>query len=144
MSGASVARKARRVAASAYDRHQADMIVAETNYGGAMVQQTINVARPRTPFKAVTASRGKAVRAEPFSGLYEQGKVRHAGKFDRLEDEMCAMTTHGFVGEGSPNRLDALVWAITELFPAVTRKERPANRAPRIVEPYRGEAAWMA
>jgi len=77
-----------RVATSAFDRHAADVVVGEVNYGGAMVQQTILVARPRTPFKAVTASRGKHVRAEPFSALYEQGKVRHAGQFRELEDEL--------------------------------------------------------
>lgn len=109
-----------RVAASAYDRHQADMIVAETNYGGAMVQQTINVARPRTPFKAVTASRGKAVRAEPFSGLYEQGKVRHVGLFADLEEELTAFSTIGYTGAASPNRADALIWALASIFPALT------------------------
>ena len=133
-----------RVVGSMYDRHAADIVVGEANFGGAMVKHTIQVSRPGTPYKAVSAARGKVIRAEPISALYEQGKVRHAGKFDRLEDEMCAMTTHGFVGEGSPNRVDALVWALTELFPAVTRKERPVSKAPRYAEPYRGEAAWMA
>jgi phage terminase large subunit-like protein len=66
---------------SAYDRHAADIVVGEANYGGAMVGHVIQTARPRTPFKLVTATRGKAVRAEPFSALYENGKVRHAGRF---------------------------------------------------------------
>lgn len=110
-----------RVVTSAFDRHQADCVVAETNYGGAMVQQTIQVARPRTPFKQVTASRGKHVRAEPFSALYEQGKVRHAGRFVELEDELAGFSTTGYTGTGSPNRADALVWGLAELFPAITK-----------------------
>lgn len=109
-----------RVATSAFDRHQADCVVAETNYGGAMVQQTINVARPRTPFKAVTASRGKHVRAEPFSALYEAGKVRHVGMFAELEEELTAFSTSGYTGGSSPNRADALIWALAALFPALT------------------------
>lgn len=110
-----------RVVTSAFDRHQADCVVGETNYGGAMVQQTIQVARPRTPFKKVTASRGKHVRAEPFSALYEQGKVRHAGRFVELEDELAGFSTTGYTGTGSPNRADALVWGLAELFPAITK-----------------------
>jgi hypothetical protein len=132
-----------RVVGTAFDRHAADLVVGEANFGGAMVKHTIQVSRPGTPYKPVNAARGKVVRAEPISALYEQGKVKHAGRFDRLEDEMCAMTTHGYSGEGSPNRVDALVWALTELFPAVTRKDRPVTKQ-RTYEPYRGEAAWMA
>ena len=113
-----------RVATTAFDRHQADVIVGETNYGGAMVKQTIAVARPRTPFKQVTASRGKAVRAEPFSALYEQGKVRHVGYFRDLEDELTAFSTIGYTGTGSPNRADALIWALAELFPGLVRSEK--------------------
>ena len=113
-----------RVATSAFDRHQADCVVGETNYGGAMVQQTITVARPRTPFKKVTATRGKVVRAEPFSALYEQGKVRHVGMFVDLEEELSGFSTYGYTGQGSPNRADALVWALAELFPAITAGPR--------------------
>lgn len=110
-----------KVATSAFDRHAADCIVGETNYGGAMVQQTIQVARPRTPFKKVSASRGKHVRAEPFSALYEEGKVRHVGRFTAMEDELAGFSTFGYTGTGSPNRADALVWALAELFPSITR-----------------------
>ena len=74
-----------RVATTAYERHQADRIVAEVNFGGAMVRSVIHSARPRTPFRAVTASRGKAVRAEPISALMKTGKVRMAGNFRDLE-----------------------------------------------------------
>jgi len=109
-----------KVATSAFERHEASCIVGETNFGGAMVQQTIQVARPRTPFKKVTASRGKVQRAEPFSALYETGKVRHVGMFPQLEDELAGFSTHGYTGGKSTNRADALIWALAELFPAIT------------------------
>ncbi|MFB1502128.1 phage terminase large subunit [Thiocapsa sp. N5-Cardenillas] len=120
------------VVASAYDRHAADIVVGEVNYGGAMVQMVVQQARPRTPFKAVTASRGKHVRAEPFSALYANGKVRHAGRFVELEDELCAFSTVGYMGSGSPNRADALIWALAELFPAMTnaKADKPKAAAP--------------
>ncbi len=110
-----------KVATSAFERHAADCIVGETNYGGAMVAQTIQVARPRTPFKAVTASRGKVARAEPFAALYEAGKVRHVGRFVDLEEELSGFASTGYTGSGSPNRADALIWALAELFPAIVR-----------------------
>ena len=110
-----------KVATSAFERHEASCVVGETNFGGAMVQQTIQVARPRTPFKKVTASRGKVQRAEPFSALYETGKVRHVGMFPALEDELAGFSTHGYTGGGkSPNRAAALIWGLAELFPAIT------------------------
>lgn len=118
-----------RVATTAFDRHMADIIVGEINYGGAMVNQTIQVARPRTPFKQVTASRGKHVRAEPFSALYEQGKVRHVGRFVELEEELSGFNTNGYVGADSPNRADALIWALAELFPSIV-KPREENKQP--------------
>lgn len=108
-----------RVSTDAYDRHKADCVVGETNFGGDMVRATIQTARPRTPFKKVTASRGKALRAEPFSALYENGKVRHVGLFPKLEDELCALSTTGYTGVGSPNRADAAIWALAELFPGM-------------------------
>lgn len=110
-----------KVATSAFDRHEADCVVGETNFGGAMVQQTIQVARPRTPFKKVTASRGKVARAEPYSALYEQGKVRHVGIFPELEDELSGFSTNGYTGSASPNRADALIWALAELFSGLTK-----------------------
>ncbi len=116
-----------RVATSAFERHSASCVVGETNFGGAMVQQTIQVARPRTPFKKVTASRGKVQRAEPFSALYEQGKVRHVGMFPELEDELAGFSTHGYTGAKSPNRADALIWALAELFPAITAAKQPRD-----------------
>lgn len=120
-----------RVAVDAFTRHGADLIVGETNFGGGMVQATVRAAAsklgvPNPPFKAVTASRGKSQRAEPFSALYEHGKVRHVGIFAELEDEMCAFSTSGYTGPGSPNRADAHIWALAELFPAmVSNKTKP-------------------
>lgn len=104
-----------RQAARLYDKWAADRVVAEKNFGGAMVEAVMRNVAKDLPVKLVTASRGKAVRAEPIAALYEQEKVSHVGRFDALEDQMCAMTPAGFVGEGSPDRADALVWALTEL-----------------------------
>lgn len=132
-----------RVATSAFDRHEADVIVGETNYGGAMVQQTIQVARPRTPFKKVTASRGKVVRAEPFSALYEQGKVRHVGRFVDLEEELAGFATAGYVGSASPNRADALIWALSELFPALTKKHMEKKEVVRSTHRVNSAQSWM-
>jgi phage terminase large subunit-like protein len=116
------------IATTAFERHQADIIVGEQNYGGAMVEMTIKTARPRTPYKSVTATRGKVVRAEPFSALYEQGKIRHVGYFRDLEDELTAFSTMGYMGNGSPNRADALVWALTEIFPGIVKpRKKPAQ-----------------
>jgi hypothetical protein len=104
-----------RRAVDLYHRHEADRIVGERNFGGDMVRFTVATADRHASFKEVVASRGKAVRAEPISALYEQGKVHHVGVFADLEDQMCNFTASGYVGEGSPDRADALVWALTEL-----------------------------
>lgn len=112
-----------RVAVSAYERHRADKIVAEQNFGGAMVKHVIRTANPRANFGLVTASRGKVVRAEPVGALCEIGKVRMVGWLPKLEDELSGFTTHGYTGTGSPNRADAFVWAISGLFPALTKPE---------------------
>lgn len=119
-----------RVAVQAYMRHKADAIVGEVNFGGGMVQSTVQVAaralETRCTFKKVTASRGKVQRAEPFSALYEEGKVRHVGIFAKLEDELCAFSTGGYTGPRSPNRADAHIWALAELFPSMTRQAQKA------------------
>jgi len=114
-----------QVATTAFDRHAADIVVGEINYGGAMVREVIKTARPRTPFKEVRASRGKAVRAEPLSSLVESGKIRMAGRFNQLEEELAGFTTNGYTGEGSPNRADAFVWAFSELFPGMVSERAP-------------------
>lgn len=133
-----------RVATSAYDRHSADVVVGEINFGGAMVQHTIQTARPRTPYKAVTASRGKAVRAEPMSALYEQGKVRHVGDFRDLEDELVAFSTVGYTGEHSPNRADAWIWVLTELFPGIVNERKKALEGPKLNSSLAtGPQSWM-
>lgn len=132
-----------RVATTAFDRWQADRIVAEINYGGAMVGNVIKVSRPNTPFRPVTASRGKVVRAEPISALFEEGKIRMAGIFKELEDELCAFTTYGYMGENSPNRADAMVWAFTDLFPQLTKKEDNKEQLkPRILS-RPSPTGWM-
>jgi phage terminase large subunit-like protein len=104
-----------RVAVSAYHEFQADAIVAEINFGGAMVESVIRAADQTVSFKEVTASRGKWVRAEPVSALYAQDKVRHVGRFPELEDEMSNFAAAGYVGHRSPDRADALVWALSDL-----------------------------
>lgn len=98
-----------------YHRWDADRIVGEKNFGGDMVRFTLATADKKASYKDVNATRGKVVRAEPISALYEQGKVSHCEIFADLEDQMCNMTAGGYVGEGSPDRADALVWALTEL-----------------------------
>jgi len=102
-----------RAVVTAYNATAAGRIVAEINFGGDMVQSTIATIDPDASYKAVRASRGKAVRAEPVAALYEQGRIHHVGEFPHLEDEQC-MWIPGH-GGSSPNRLDALVWAITDL-----------------------------
>ncbi|QEH97296.1 phage terminase large subunit [Gluconobacter thailandicus] len=104
-----------KAALDALDLWKADRIVAEKNFGGAMVENTIRAVRPTAPVKLVTASRGKAARAEPVAALYEQGKVVHHGRFPDLEDQMCQFSAAGYQGSKSPDRADALVWGITEL-----------------------------
>ena len=111
------------IATTAYDRHQANLIVGEANYGGAMVEFVVRAAKPNVPYRKITASRGKAVRAEPISSLTEQGKIRFAGRFPELEDELCAFTTAGYVGTQSPNRADAFIWAFSELFPGIAQSQ---------------------
>lgn len=135
------------VACSAWERQGGDLIVGEINFGGAMVEQTINVASKakglRVQFKPVTASRGKAVRAEPFSALYDEGKIRHVGLFPELEDELSAFSTYGYTGSGSPNRADALIWALTELFPGMFRKRDDSeNDKPQRYRRERQQSAW--
>lgn len=117
-----------KIVASAYERYRADIVVGEANFGGAMVGEVIRVARPRTPFKLVHASRGKVVRAEPIAALYgsdqRAGKIHHVGIFAKLEDQLCGFTTSGYVGDRSPDRADSAIWALAELFPALSRPEK--------------------
>lgn len=104
-----------RRAVELYHRFEADRVLGERNFGGDMVRFVIATADSNVPFKEVVASRGKVARAEPVSALYEQGRVSHVGTFADLEDQMCNFTANGYVGDGSPDRADALIWALTEL-----------------------------
>jgi phage terminase large subunit-like protein len=121
-----------KAAVAAYRAHRADRIVAEVNNGGEMVEATLRMIEPNAAFSAVRASRGKVTRAEPIAALYEQGRVFHVGAFPHLEDQMCAFTAE-LPGDASsralghsPDRVDALVWALTDL----------------LVEPKRGEGIY--
>ena len=89
--------------------------MAEVNQGGELVEEVIRQVDPLVPVKTVHASRGKVRRAEPVAALYEQGRVHHLRGLGALEDQMCAMTSAGYEGKGSPDRVDALVWALHEL-----------------------------
>lgn len=109
-----------RAVVAAFRRWNADIIVAESNYGGAMVESTIRAVDANVPVKLVNASRGKVIRAEPVAALYEHDedelpRVTHAGRFNKLEEQMCLFSREGYKGEKSPDRADALVWAVTEL-----------------------------
>ena len=120
-----------RAVAQAYREFRADRIVAEDNFGGEMVRFVIRAADANARVHTVAASRGKVLRAEPVSALYEQGLVHHVGRFAVLEDQLCAFTTAGYRGEGSPDHADALVFAITDLL---------LNEPAAIIEFYRVRA----
>jgi phage terminase large subunit-like protein len=144
-----------RRAVDAFDAFAADRIVAEKNFGGEMVRYTLQTVRRAVPVVLVSASRGKILRAEPVSALYEQGRIRHLvpdsvdNPLAELEDEMRRATASGYLGEGSPNRLDALVWALTDLFLAeaapgsgfVDLARRDMAQAPGATSPARSEPA---
>jgi phage terminase large subunit-like protein len=102
-------------AIEAYHRFGADRLVAEVNQGGDLVESVIRANDPMVSYRAVRASRGKVARAEPVAALYEQGRVKHLRGLGVLEDQMAEMTARGFLGRGSPDRVDALVWAVTDL-----------------------------
>ena len=113
-----------RAAIAAMDRHRADRLVAEVNQGGDLVERMIRQIDPLVPYRAVRATRGKMVRAEPVAALYEQGRVAHVRGLGRLEEQMCQMTRSGYQGKGSPDRVDALVWALTDLVVEPSEKFR--------------------
>ncbi len=114
---------------AARDRWQADRIIAEANNGGAMVESVLRAVDAQVPVRLVHATRGKSARAEPVAALYEAARVRHAASFARLEDELCGLIAGGgYEGPGrSPDRADALVWALTELM--LRGKGRPRVRS---------------
>ncbi|SHE56301.1 phage uncharacterized protein (putative large terminase), C-terminal domain-containing protein [Ruegeria intermedia] len=104
-----------RAAIDAMDEFGAERMVAEVNQGGQLVEEVVRQVDPLVPFRAVRASRGKVARAEPVAALYEQGRVFHVAGLEALEEQMCQMTARGYEGQGSPDRVDALVWALHEL-----------------------------
>ncbi len=130
-----------RRAMSAYNLCNADAYVVETNQGGDMVKSTIQSVHPDARIIEVRASRGKVTRAEPVSALYEQGRVSHVGGFAQLEDQMVLFTTTGIVGETTADRVDALVWAFTELFPSMINN---IGSQVEWQEPPRPAGGWMA
>lgn len=142
-----------RKAVFLYRELQADRIVAEKNNGGEMVEAVIKSIDRTVPVTLVHASRGKVVRAEPISALYEQGRVHHVGRFDQLEDQMCLFSQDMPRDEGSPDRVDALVWGLSELFSRIVsrRKVKDEESDYKLHEitqpnnPYRGESdtGWM-
>ena len=114
-----------RRAIDLYEKWEADRVIAETNFGGDMVQATLEAVEPGIPFTKITASRGKKRRAEPVAAVYEQGRAFHCGVFRDLEDQMCSFTEDA---DWSPDRMDALVWAVRDLLenamiPSVIRIE---------------------
>jgi phage terminase large subunit-like protein len=118
-----------RKAVSLYRELQADRIVAEKNQGGDMVASVIRSIDRSVPITLVHASRGKIIRAEPVSALYEQGRIHHVGRHDKLEDQMCTFSVDNVrdSNTGSPDRVDALVWGFTELFEKITARRRAPN-----------------
>lgn len=107
-----------KAAIAAMERHSADRLVAEVNQGGDMVEAVLRQIDPLVSYRSVHASKGKIARAEPIAALYEQGRIAHLRGLGDLEDQMCQMTAQGFAGSGSPDRVDALVWALQDLMVA--------------------------
>lgn len=102
-------------AVAAMRRHCGDRLVAEVNQGGDMVEAVLRGIDPLVPYRSVHATKGKVARAEPIAALYEQGRVSHVRGLSVLEDQMAQMSLRGFEGSGSPDRVDALVWALYDL-----------------------------
>ncbi len=122
---------ARRVS-SLFTSLDADKVIGEVNQGGDMVESVLRAHAPELPYKAVRATRGKAMRAEPVAALYERGKMFHIGEFPELEDQMCSVTV-GFdskVAGWSPDRVDALVWGVLELFPTLSARQVSTGKLP--------------
>lgn len=140
-----------------YRKWEADRIVAEKNQGGEMVEAVIRAVDRNVPVKLVHASRGKVVRAEPISALYEQGRVHHIGRFDTLEDQMCEFSVDFDRKDGSPDRMDALVWGLSFLFDKMTGRRRTNKKEEdengyflkdvtgQETNPYKGKSntSWM-
>lgn len=115
-----------RAVVAAFNDHHADRIVAEVNQGGDLIETVLKSIEANVPVRKVRASRGKWLRAEPVASLYAEGRVVHVGRFDALEREMCRFTAAGRVDGKSPDRVDALVWALTDLM--LGEDQRPSVR----------------
>jgi len=124
-------------AVAAFDRYEADSVIVERNQGGDMVRHTLKTVRASLPIDEVVATRGKHVRAEPISALYATNQISHVGTFPELEAQLCRMTSAGYDGEGSPDRVDALVWGFSKLFPSLVTKSKPRPNRPRT------SVSWM-
>jgi len=145
-----------RKAVNLYRKWEADKIVAEKNQGGDMVASVIKAVDRSILPKLVHASRGKYIRAEPISSLYEQNRVHHVGRHDKLEDQMCTFSVDNIRGNGmgSPDRVDALVWGLTELFDKLTGRRRSEKatkdliirkeRAAYVPPVHNSPNGWMA
>lgn len=125
-----------RKAVGLYRKWDADKIVAEKNQGGDMVASVIKAVDRSLSPKLVHASRGKIIRAEPISSLYEQNRVHHVGRHDKLEDQMCTFSIDTVRGNGmgSPDRVDALVWGLTELFDKLTGRRKSEKSEQKMIE----------
>lgn len=144
-----------KAAVALYREFEADRIIAEKNQGGEMVEAVLRAVDRNVPVTLVTATRGKMVRAEPVSALYEQGRVHHVGSFNELEDQMCTFSQDYDRANGSPDRMDALVWGLSYLFERMTSRRRPDKPEepdyklrefnPNEHSIYRGESdtSWM-
>lgn len=140
-----------KAAVQLYHEVEADRLVAEVNNGGDMIEGVIRAVDANISYEAVRASRGKRIRAEPVAALYEQGRIHHVGRLDVLEDQMCLFSGEtGRSAGDSPDRVDALVWAVTSLFEKLTARRRPQSKLEKInySDPYglgsNVVAGWMA
>jgi len=122
-------------AVNLYRKWQADKVVAEKNNGGEMVESVLKTVDRSLPVKLVHATSGKIVRAEPISALYEQGRVHHVGRFDELEDQMCLFSVDNIRNSstGSPDRVDALVWGLSEIFDRIAGRRRVRKSKDEII-----------
>ena len=116
-------------AVAMYRKYNADRVVAEVNQGGDLVEEMVRQVERTVSYRAVHARRGKVIRAEPVAALYEQGRVAHRRGLGELEEQMLLMLRSGFAGRGSPDRVDALVWALTDLMIKAVPEGRPQVRS---------------
>lgn len=113
-----------------HDLHEADAVIAEVNQGGEMVKHVIHSVRPSVRVIMVRATRGKHIRAEPIASLYDLDRISHVGAYPELEAQLCLFTAEGYQGDLSPDRADAAIWGLTELFPKLIRRSQPRDKQP--------------